>query len=305
MPLILPPALPAIKVLQDENIFVMRPERAMAQDIRPLEILVVNLMPDKIVTETQLARMLANSPLQVRLTFLRTGTHESRHTPQQHIGAFYITLAEIESHRFDGAIITGAPIELMEFEEVNYWDELCSLFEYCRKNVYSTIYLCWGALAALYYHYGLPKEVYSEKLHGVFEHRVERPGNPLVRGFDECFYVPHSRSAGIPRHGVAKVPQLRVLADSEEAGLHLLSTENGREIYIMGHMEYDKETLLNEYMRDTAAGLAPPLPENYFVNNDPEKGILFRWRSHGHLLYSNWLNYHVYQSTPYDLEEIN
>lgn len=304
MPVILPGDLPATKVLQDENIFVMRHERAMAQDIRPLEILIINLMPDKIVTETQLARMLANSPLQVKLSFLRTGTHTSTHTPEEHIGAFYQTLDEIRHNRYDGIIITGAPVEHLDYEEIDYWPELRDIFDFCRTNAFSTIFLCWGALAGLYYYHGIPKVALPHKLHGVFCHTVARPGNPLVRGFDESFYVPHSRSAGIARSDVEAVPELRILAESEEAGLHLLSTENGREIYVMGHMEYDKDTLWKEYRRDTAAGLAPPLPNNYFIDDDPEKGVLFRWRSHGHLLYSNWLNYYVYQKTPFDLKDL-
>ncbi len=304
MPLILPGNLPAAKVLQDENIFIMNHERAITQDIRPLDILIVNLMPDKIVTETQLARMLANTPLQVRLTLLRTGTHQPSHTPVEHIGAFYNTLGEVKKNRYDGMIITGAPVEHLEFEQIDYWDELRELIEFARHNVYSTIYLCWAAMAGLYYCYGINKVAFPEKLHGVFEHRVTRPGNPLVRGFDESFYVPHSRHAGICRPDVEAVPELRVLADSEEAGLHLLSTENGREIYIMGHMEYDKDSLWSEYTRDSAAGMNPPLPRHYFIDDDPEKGVLFRWRSHGHLLYSNWLNYYVYQETPYDLAKL-
>ncbi|MDL2294773.1 homoserine O-succinyltransferase [Ruminococcaceae bacterium OttesenSCG-928-D13] len=304
MPLILPNSLPATKVLQDENIFVMDHERAISQDIRPLEILIVNLMPDKVTTETQLARMLANSPLQVRLTLLRTGTYLGTHTPLEHIGAFYRTLDELQGKRYDGMIITGAPVEQMAFEEIDYWDELRRLLEFSRENVFSTVYLCWAAMAALYYYYDIPKVGFPQKLHGVFEHRVVRPGNPLVRGFDEIFYVPHSRHAGIDRLAVEKVPELRILAESDEAGLHLLSTENGREIYVMGHSEYDKETLYNEYQRDRAAGMNPQPPQGYFRDNDPEKDILFRWRSHGHLLYSNWLNYYVYQDTPFDLSQL-
>lgn len=304
MPLILPQNLPAAKALLDENIFTMGHERAVAQDIRPLEILIVNLMPDKIATETQIARVLANSPLQVRLTLLRTASHTSKNTSAQHIGAFYQTLDEVKARRFDGMIITGAPVELMDYEAVDYWDELRQLFDFGRSNVYSTLFLCWGALSALYYYYGIPKVMLPQKLHGVFPHTVRRPGNPLVRGFDEIFYVPHSRSAGIARADVDQVPELRILADSGEAGLHLLSTDNGREIYVLGHMEYDKETLYNEYRRDTAAGLAPPPPKHYFIDDDPEKDILFRWRAHGQLLYSNWLNYYVYQATPFDLNEL-
>lgn len=301
MPIILPPNLPAVQALQDENVFVMTHERAQTQDIRPLDILIVNLMPDKIATETQLARMLANSPLQVRLTFLRTGTHASRHTSAEHIDAYYQTLEEVRLRRFDGMIVTGAPVEHLRYEEVDYWPELISLFKFSRSNVYSTVYLCWGAMAGLYYHHGIPKVMLPEKRSGVFRHRVVRPGNPLVRGFDEVFYAPHSRNASIARTDVAAVPALRVLADSEEAGLHMLSTENGREIYILGHMEYDKETLDREYRRDLARGLSPAVPQHYYVDDDPAKPILYRWRSHANLAFSNWLNYYVYQTTPFDL----
>lgn len=304
MPLIIPSKLPAYQVLQDENIFVMQHQRAQTQDIRPLNILVVNLMPDKIVTETQLARMLANTPLQVRLTFLRTGTYTPTHTDTEHLAAFYKTLDEVHKERFDGMIITGAPVEHMAYEDVDYWPEMESLLDFARKNVYSTIYLCWGALAGLYHYYGIPKQMLPQKLSGVYEHQVIRPENPLVRGFDEMFYVPHSRNAGIAKEDVEKVPQLRILAESKDAGIHLLSTENGREIYILGHMEYDKDTLEKEYLRDKERGLSPQLPQHYYVDDNPDKSILYRWRSHGSLLYSNWLNYYVYQTTPYDLEQL-
>ena len=304
MPLILPENLPAVGALQDENIFVMTHQRAVTQDIRPLSILIVNLMPDKIITETQLARLLGNTPLQVQLTLLRTGTHESAHTDTQHLAAFYQTLEEVRQSRFDGMIITGAPVEHLAYEDVDYWHELCGLFDFARNNVYSTIYLCWAALAGLYYYYGADKEMLPQKLSGVYRHRVVRPNNPLMRGFDETFYAPHSRFAGVSRRAVEQLPQLRVLAESDEAGLHMLSTENGREIYILGHMEYDKDTLKNEYQRDMERGLAPRLPEHYFEDDDPSRGPLYRWRSHAHLLYSNWLNYYVYQSTPFDLAKL-
>ncbi len=304
MPLIIPEKLPASQVLQSENIFVMSQQRAATQDIRPLEILIVNLMPDKIVTETQIARVLANSPLQVRLSLLRTSTHESKNTSAEHIGAFYKTLDEVKKQRYDGMIITGAPIEHLEYEQVDYWDEFMEILAFARRNVYSTIFLCWAALAGLYHLYGVPKVMLPQKLHGVFTHTVSRPGNPLVRGFDEEFWVPHSRSADVNRDDILAVPQLRILAESQEAGVHLISTENGREIYILGHMEYDKETLFKEYDRDTKAGKNPPLPRHYFKDDDIEKGPLFRWRSHGQLLYSNWLNYYVYQETPFDLNTL-
>ena len=293
MPLILPESLPAAKALQDENIFVMRPERARAQDIRPLEILVANLMPNKIITEIQLARVLANSPLQVRFTLLRTGSHQSAHTPSEHMEAFYTTIDEVKKRRFDGMIITGAPVERLEYEQVDYWDELLDIIAYAKENVYSVIYLCWAAMAVLYHNYGIQKSMLESKLHGVFPHRVQRPSNPLMRGIDEVFWVPHSRHAEVRREDIAKIPELRILADSEEAGLHILGTENGREIYIFGHMEYDKNTLWEEYRRDVNAGMTPPLPRHYFYSGDPEKGVDFRWRGSGHLLYSNWLNYYV------------
>lgn len=304
MPVIIPPELPAFGTLQDENIFVITQERAQTQDIRPLDILIVNLMPDKIQTETQLARMLANTPLQVRLTLLRTGSHESTHTPNAHLAAFYQTLDEVQKHRFDGMIITGAPVEHLPYHEVDYWPELESLFDFAKTNVYSSMFLCWGAMAALNYHYGIPKVDLPQKLHGVFEHQVVRPNNPLMRGFDEIFYAPHSRNADILKADVAAVPELRILAESEEAGLHMLSTENGREIYVLGHLEYDKETLQNEYLRDTQRGLTPPVPKHYYLNDDPNQPILYRWRSHANLMYSNWLNHYVYQSTPYDLSQL-
>ncbi len=305
MPLIIPKELPAYQVLQDENIFAMTHDRAISQDIRPLDILIVNLMPDKIATETQLARLLANSPLQVRLTLLRTGTHESTHTSNDHLAAFYLTLEEVKQFRYDGMIITGAPVEQLEYEQVDYWPELCSLFDFSRTNVYSTIYLCWGAMAGLYYHYGIPKTMLPQKLSGVFEHKVVRPGNPLVRGFDETFYAPHSRNADIAPGDIAHVPGLRVLAESKEAGLHLMSTENGREIYILGHMEYDKDTLQKEYQRDVAKGICPAIPANYFAGDDPNGEILYRWRGHANLLFYNWLNYYVYQTTPFDLTQLS
>ena len=303
MPLILPNKLPAVRALYDENIFVMEPDQAAHQDIRPLEILIVNLMPNKIITETQLARVLANSPLQVKLTLLRTGTRKSNHTPPEHMIAFYRTLDEVREKRFDGMIITGAPIEMLEYNQVDYWDELTEMLEFGSKNVYSTIYLCWAAMAALYCNFGIEKYKMPQKLHGVFAHSVTRPSNPLMRGIDETFYVPHSRQAYVRKEDVQEHPELRVLAESEEAGLHILATDNGREIYIFGHMEYDKETLLNEYNRDIEK--KPPMPRNYFIGNDPAKGINFCWRSAGHLFYLNWLNYYVYQQTPYNLNELS
>ena len=276
----------------------------MSQHIRPLRILILNLMPTKIVTETQLARLLANSPLQVQVTFLQTATHSTTHTAPEHMKAFYKTFDEIKNERFDGMIITGAPIEDLDYEDVDYWDELCRIMDYTKENVYSTIHLCWGALAGLYYHFGIPKVHLDKKMFGVFEHRVTRPSNPLVRGFDEVFYAPHSRHTEVRRADVKACSALRILAESDEAGLHLLSTESGRQIFVLGHMEYDKYTLRTEYQRDVDKGLPIAVPKHYFYNDDPAQDVIFRWRSHANLLFSNWLNYYVYQNTPFDLEEL-
>lgn len=304
MPLIIPKELPAFAALENENVFVMHKARAVSQDIRPLRILLVNLMPTKIATETQIARVLANSPLQVQLTLLRMGSHESTHVSGAHLEAFYKTFEEIRSERFDGMIITGAPVEQMAYEDVDYWPELCAVMDYSRTHVYSTMHICWGAQAALYYHYGIPKYPVEKKVFGVFPHRVTRPRNPLVRGFDEVFYAPHSRHTEVRRADVDKVDALRVLAESDEAGLHLLATDSGRQIFILGHMEYDKDTLRSEYERDVAKGLPIEVPRHYFYDDDPAKDVIFRWRSHANLLFSNWLNYYVYQTTPYDLEQL-
>ncbi|WP_367924769.1 homoserine O-succinyltransferase [uncultured Ruthenibacterium sp.] len=304
MPLIIPKELPAFEALEDENVFVMHKARAISQDIRPLRILLVNLMPTKIATETQIARVLANSPLQVHLTLLRMGSHESTHVSGAHLEAFYKTFDEIRNERFDGMIITGAPVEQMAYEEVDYWPELCAVMDYSRTHVYSTMHICWGAQAALYYHYGVPKYPVKKKVFGVFPHKVTRPKNPLVRGFDEVFYAPHSRHTEVRRADVDKVEALRVLAESDEAGLHLLATDSGRQIFILGHMEYDKDTLKTEYLRDLAKGLPIDVPKHYFYDDDPAKDVIFRWRSHANLLFSNWLNYYVYQTTPYDLEQL-
>lgn len=304
MPIIIPNHLPAAGTLKDENIFIMHEKRAETQDIRPLKIVIVNLMPTKIQTETQLARVLANSPLQVELTLLRMDAHDSKNTSEEHLSTFYKTFDEIVNKRYDGMILTGAPVENLKFEEVDYWHELTELFEYAKTNVYSSMFICWGGQAALNYYYDIKKYPVSKKVFGVFEHKVTRPLNPLMRGFDECFYAPHSRHTTIRKEDVEKVPELRILAESEDAGLHMLATDNGRQIFILGHQEYDKDTLYNEYMRDVNKGLKIEVPKNYFLDNDPEKDILFRWRSHASLLFSNWLNYYVYQETPYDLSEL-
>ncbi len=305
MPLIIPQDLPASAALARENIFVMHFSRATKQDIRPLQILIVNLMPTKIATEIQLARVLANTPLQVEMTLLRMGSHQSKNTASEHLSAFYKTFGEISNLRFDGMIITGAPVETLSFEQVDYWKELCTLFEYSKTHVYSTVHICWGAQAGLYYHYGIEKRRLPRKISGVYPHIVTRPKSPLVRGFDEVFYAPHSRNTECCREQIEACPKLRILADSAEAGLHLLATDSGRQIFIFGHQEYDRDTLKTEYLRDLKAGLSPALPEHYFIDDDPQKGILFNWRSHANLLFSNWLNYYVYQETPYNLGELD
>ena len=304
MPLILPKNLPAAEALERENIFVMPEERARNQDIRPLRIVVVNLMPTKIATETQLARLLASTPLQVVLTFLRTGTHQSKNTSENHLQAFYRTVDEVMGERFDGMIITGAPVEQMPFEEVDYWPELCRIMDFSKKNVWSTLHVSWGAQAGLYHHFGIRKQPLDEKMFGIFPHRVTRPSSPLVRGFDEIFYAPHSRHTTVSREDVLATPQVRVLAESDEAGLYLMATDSGRQIFVTGHPEYDRLTLDSEYRRDLARGLAIQPPAHYYADDDPDKDVLFRWRGHAHLLYSNWLNYYVYQQTPYDLTDL-
>lgn len=304
MPLIIPDKLPASEALKNENIFVMNRARAENQNIRPLKIIILNLMPTKIATETQLARVLANSPLQVEMNLLTMDTHESTHISQEHMKTFYRTLEEVKREYFDGLVITGSPVEHLPFEAVDYWDELCDIFEFARAHVYSTMFLCWGAQAALHYYYGIKKYPLKEKLFGVYRHTVERQMNPLMRGFDERFYAPHSRHTEIRREDIEKVPELRILASSEEAGPHIISTENGRQIFVLGHQEYDKDTLEQEYLRDIEKGLDIHVPENYYINDDPDEEIIFRWRSHGNLLFSNWLNYYLYQATPYNLDDL-
>ena len=304
MPLIIPNKLPAAETLQNENIFTMDVDRATNQEIRPLKIVIVNLMPTKIATETQLARVLANSPLQVEMTLVTMSSHESTHISQEHMDTFYKTLDQIKNESFDGMILTGAPVERMPFEQVDYWKEICEIFEFAKTHVYSSMYLCWGAQASLYYHYGIDKYDLEEKMFGVFEHRVVRPKNPLVRGFDEYYYAPHSRHTEVRRQDIEERPELRILVDSLVAGPNIISTENGRQIFIMGHHEYDKGTLAAEYFRDRNAGMDTKVPANYFRNDDPNDEIMFRWRSHANLLFANWLNYYVYQGTPFDLNEL-
>ena len=305
MPLIIPKTLPAYGVLGSENVFVMHKRRARTQHIRPLRIVALNLMPTKIATETQLARLLANSPLQVQLTLLHTASHAASHVPGGHMEAFYKTFDEIRGERFDGMIITGAPVEQMPFEEVDYWPELCQIMDFTRTNVYSTLHVCWGAQAALYHHFGIQKRPLPEKMFGIFPHRVTRPSNPLVRGFDEEFWAPHSRHTGIDEEQVRACKELRVLAESDEAGIYLMSTDSGRQIFVTGHPEYERLTLDAEYRRDVAKGLPIAPPKHYYPGDDPSKEPVYRWRAHAFLLYTNWLNYYVYQNTPYDLGELD
>ncbi len=304
MPIILAQNLPAYSELERDNVFVMRTARAQKQDIRPLKIVLVNLMPTKIQTETQLARVLANSPLQVELSLVHMGSHESKNVSGTHLQAFYKTFNEIKHQRFDGMIITGAPVEHFQFEQVNYWAELSEIMEFSKTNVYSTFHICWGAQAALYYHYNIQKTLLPQKCSGVFAHRVTRPKNPLVRGFDEVFFAPHSRHATVDEQAVLQCEELRVLAKSDEAGLHLLSTENGRQIYAFGHMEYDKYTLRDEYERDILKNPNAALPKNYFYGDDANNDVNYCWRAHAQLLFINWLNYYVYQATPFELDNL-
>ena len=304
MPIKIPDLLPATQVLLDENIFVMTETRAMTQDIRPLKVLMLNLMPQKIVTETQIARLIGNTPLQVELELLQTATHKSRHTSEDHMLAFYKTFDEVCDKKYDGLIITGAPVEHLEFEEVEYWDELCKIMEWSKSNVTSTFHICWGAQAGLYYHYGIKKYQLPKKLFGVFEHTLDHKHSILFRGFDDIFVVPHSRHTTSRREDIEAVPELKILASSEEAGVLVAATDRGRQIFVTGHSEYDADTLRNEYMRDKNAGLPIDVPKNYFPNDDDTKEPIVRWRSCANLLYSNWLNYFVYQSTPYNIEEI-
>ena len=304
MPIQIPNDLPAAEVLQSENIFVMPENRASTQDIRPLEIVLLNLMPTKIATETQLSRVLGNTPLQVKLELMHTTTHRSKNTPQDHLLNFYKSFDELKHRKFDGMVITGAPVELMDFEEVDYWPELCEIMEWTKTNVHSTFHICWGAQAGLYYHYGIQKHTMPQKLFGVYEHKADYKRSILLRGFDDTFWVPHSRHTTIDREDVEKIPGMKVLASSKEAGVYAMMNKNGRQIFVTGHSEYDADTLLKEYNRDKGMGLPITVPENYFPNDDDTQEPLVRWRGHGNLLFSNWLNYFVYQTTPYDIMTI-
>ena len=304
MPIQIPNDLPAAGTLQQENIFVMTETRAITQDIRPLEIVVLNLMPTKVATETQLSRLLGNTPLQVRLTLMHTTSHVSKNVTQDHLLSFYKSFDELKHRKFDGMVITGAPVEHMAFEEVDYWPELCEIMEWSKTNVHSTFHICWGAQAGLYYHYGIQKYPLDEKLFGVFRHKVDYKRSILLRGFDDSFWVPHSRHTTVRREDIEAVPGLRVLASSEKAGVYAVASREGRQIFITGHSEYDPDTLQREYLRDKNLGLPIHVPENYFPNDDDTLAPVVRWRGHANLLYSNWLNYFVYQTTPYDIMSI-
>ncbi len=303
MPIKIPNNLPAAKILTEENIFVMTETRAITQDIRPLKILILNLMPKKIETETQFARLLGNTPLQVELELIHTSSHKSKNTAEEHLLAFYKTFADIKDQNFDGMIITGAPVEHMPFEEVEYWSELCEIMEWSKTHVHSTFHICWGAQAGLYYHYGIQKRQLDDKLFGVFPHYIERK-NILFRGFDDIFYVPQSRHTTVDREDIEKVKNLKILSSSKDTGVYAIATDQGRQIFITGHSEYDADTLKNEYLRDVSQGKKITIPYNYFPNDDPTKEPIVSWRGHANLLFSNWLNYFVYQSTPYDIKEV-
>lgn len=304
MPLNIPVQLPAIELLKRENIFVMDNERASSQDIRPLKIAILNLMPLKITTETDLIRLLSNSPLQIEVDFIKIKSHTSKNTPIEHLQMFYKDFDAIKSNNYDGMIITGAPVEKLDFEQVNYWDELTQIFDWGRSNVTSTLYICWAAQAGLFYHYGIPKYDLPEKMFGVFKHHAFDPFNPIFRGFDDEFFVPHSRHTEVRKEDILKQPALKLMAESNDAGVYMVMARNGREFFIMGHSEYAPNTLDDEYKRDLAKGLPIQMPKNYYQDDDPSKKPVVRWRSHANLLFTNWLNYFVYQETPYNIADI-
>ena len=303
MPINIPDLLPARDVLNNENIFIIDESRALHQDIRALKILLLNLMPVKITTETHMMRLLSNSPLQVEVDLLHPSTHTSRNTPIEHLTAFYKTFDEVKHRNYDGLIITGAPVEQIEFEDVNYWDELVEIMEWSKHHVTSTLHVCWAAQAGLFYHFGIDKYPLSKKMFGVFPHTVSNAIIPLVRGFDDVFVAPHSRYTEIRREDILNHPELEILSESEQAGVYIVVAEGGM-IFVTGHAEYDPLTLKEEYLRDREKGLEIDIPENYFPDDNPERPPMVRWRSHAHLLFSNWLNYYVYQSTPYDINQI-
>lgn len=301
MPIKINDDLPARQILEDEHIFVMTNKRALTQDIRPLKIVILNLMPTKIETETQILRCLSNTPLQIEVDLMQTSTYTARHTSEEHMLAFYKTFDEVKVHKYDGMIITGAPVEMMAFEDVEYWEELCQIMEWSKAHVHSTFHICWGAQAGLYYHYGIGKHVLPKKLSGIFRHRMLNPKSRLFRGLDACFNVPHSRHTAVYASDIEKVPGLKIMADSDEAGVYLVGNETGSQFFVMGHSEYDTDTLQKEYIRDLNKGMNPEIPKHYFPDDDPQKAPVLTWRSHGMLIYSNWLNYFVYQTTPYEL----
>lgn len=301
MPIRIPDSLPAREVLEAENIFTMTEFRAFHQDIRPLKVLILNLMPTKIVTETQLLRKLSNTPLQIQVELLHTASYVGHYTDASHLESFYTTFDQIRDNKYDGMIITGAPVENLEFDQVDYWQELCQIMEWSKTHVHSTLHICWGAQAGLFYHYGVPKRPLDKKLFGVFPHRMLKPNSPLFRGFDDVFYVPHSRYTGVWEEDIRQIPQLELLAVSERAGVFAVKSEDSRQLFLTGHPEYDADTLALEYRRDVDKGLDIALPERYFPGDDPAKAPVVSWRSAAQLLYTNWLNYYVYQTTPYDL----
>lgn len=304
MPVNVPLSLPAVDALRAENIFVIDEQRASSQDIRPLRIAILNLMPLKIMTETDLLRLLSNTPLQIELDFIDTDSHVSKNTPREHIDTFYKKFDDIRDKNYDGLIITGAPVEKVDFESVDYWPELTRIFQWAHTHVTSTLYICWAALAGLYYHYGVPKHVLQHKISGVFPHRILDPMNPIFRGFDDMFYVPHSRFSEVRRADIERVPDLRIIAESPESGIYMVTARGGREFFITGHSEYSPRTLDFEYHRDLDKGLNPDIPRHYYPDDDPTREPVVRWRSHANLLFTNWLNYFVYQATPYDIRDI-
>jgi homoserine O-succinyltransferase len=304
MPVNIPVTLPAVEMLRNENIFVMDSDRASHQEIRPLKIVILNLMPIKITTETDLIRLLSNSPLQIELDLLQLDSHTSRNTPIEHMVNFYKKFDEIRKSNYDGMIITGAPVEQMPFEEVDYWPEMVKIMNWARNHVTSTLFICWASQAGMYHYYGVPKYPLNEKMFGVFEHHTHNPMNPIFRGFDDVFFVPHSRHTEVRAEDIRKVPELTILSESPESGVYMVMARNGREFFITGHSEYSPNTLHEEYMRDLSKGLDIKMPRNYYLNDDPDQGVVVRWRSHANLMITNWLNYFVYQETPYDLTQI-
>lgn len=304
MPIRIPSELPAFKTLGEENIFVMSRDRAEHQDIRPLKVVILNIMPKKIETESQLLRLLSNTPIQVDIDLLQMASHTSRNTSQRHLESFYKTFDEIAGNRYDGMIITGAPVELLEYEQVDYWEEITKIMEWSKTHVFSTLYICWAAQAGLYYHFGIPKYPLEKKMFGIFPHRAEVSNCQLLRGFDDVFLVPHSRNTEVRREDIEKIPQLEILTSSDISGIHIVANKNGRQYFITGHSEYDRDTIANEYRRDLEKGIDIQIPYNYFPDDDPDKMPLFSWKCTANLMFSNWLNYCVYQKTPYNLDEL-